>query len=228
MLKLIQLELRKYKITGYVIGALIAMACIFGLICLISFDPTESQELASYEKLFSVIDLLTRGTFIVFGAVLLARFIIEEYRTKSISVLFTYPISRKKLMIAKLIVVFSFTFLSIVLAELVVGLLMLAVNHSREFIHEKLTMDIVGRQALAILMNALAASFMSLIPLFFGMRKYSTSATVVASILIVFVVCGSTNDFSLNSIVAVPITLSWIGAIIAYASFRNIERKDII
>ncbi|RUS48930.1 ABC transporter permease [Cohnella sp. AR92] len=227
MLKLIQLELRKYRITGYAIGAFIAMACIFGLICGISFDPSSAEDLPDYETLFSTIDLLARGTFIVFAAVLLSRFIIEEYRTKSITVLFTYPINRKKLMIAKLFIVFSFTFISIVLTDLVVSILMLVVNLNHEFISAALTKDVVVRQALSFLMNAVAASFMSLIPLYFGMRKYSTAATVVASILIIFIVCSNTNGFSLNSIVAIPITLSWIGAIVAYLSFRNIERKDV-
>ncbi|WP_040951017.1 ABC transporter permease [Gorillibacterium massiliense] len=227
MLKLIQLEIRKHKITGYVIGAFIAMACIFGLICSIAFDPSSSEDLPDFKALFSTIDIFTRGTFIVFAAVLLSRFIIEEYRTKSISVLFTYPISRKKLIIAKLFIVFSFTFISIVITDLVVSTLMLVVNRYHEFMHETLTKDVVIWQVLSFLMNAIAASFMSLIPLFFGMRKYSTAATIVTSILIIFIVCSNSNGFSLNSIVAIPITLSWIGAIIAYASFRNIERKDI-
>ncbi|MBD3917326.1 ABC transporter permease [Paenibacillus sp. PR3] len=227
MLKLIQLEIKKFKITGYVIGAFIAMACIFGFVCAISFDPSSVEDLSDFEALFSTIDLLTRGVFIVFAAVLLSRFIIEEYRTKSISVLFTYPINRKKLIIAKLLIVFSFTFISILIADSIVSILMLVINHYHEFIHETLTKDVVIRQTIAFLMNAIAASFMSLIPLIFGMRKYSTAATVVASILIVFIVCSNSNGFSLNSIIAIPITLSWIGAIIAYTSFRNIERKDI-
>lgn len=227
MLKLIQLELRKYKIKGYILGALIAMACIFGLICLIAFDRSEGQAFQDSEKLFFAIDTFTKGTFIVFASVLLSRFIIDEYMTKSITVLFMYPINRKKLMVAKLFIVFSFTFISIVLCNLIVGSLMLLINHFYEFMNETLTMGQVGRQALAIIMNALSASFISLIPLFFGLRKYSTAATIITSILIVIAIYNVSGGFSLNSIVAIPIALSWFGAIIAYASFNNIERKDI-
>ncbi|MBB6672005.1 ABC transporter permease [Cohnella nanjingensis] len=227
MLKLIQLELIKYKINGYVRVALIAMACIFGLICLIAFNRSEGQAFQDSETLFFAIDTFTKGTFIVFASVLLSRFIIDEYRTKSITVLFMYPINRKKLMIAKLFIVFSFTFISIVLCNLIVGSLMLLLNHFYEFMNETLTVGQVGRQALAIIMNALAASFISLIPLFFGMRKYSTAATIITSVLIVIAIYNVSDGFSLNSIVVIPIALSWIGAIIAYASFRNIERKDI-
>ncbi|MCC3374174.1 ABC transporter permease [Cohnella sp. REN36] len=227
MLKLIQLELRKYKIKGYIWGALIAMACIFGLICLIAFDRSEGQAFRDSEMLFFAIDTFSKGTFIVFASVLLSRFIIDEYRTKSITVLFMYLINRKKLMVAKLFIVFSFTFVSIVLCNLIVGSLMLLINHFYEFMNESLTMGLVRRQALAIIMNALAASFIGLIPLFFGMRKYSTATTIITSVLIVIAIFNVSDGFSLSSIVAVPIALSWFGAIIAYASFHNIERKDI-
>ncbi|WP_339279078.1 hypothetical protein NYE40_23810 [Paenibacillus sp. FSL W8-1187] len=114
------------------------------------------------------------------------------------------------------------------LTSLLVSLLMPAVNLSSEFMEATLTIGAVGRQATALLMNAVAASFMDMIPLYFGMRKYSTTTTVASSILIVFIVCsGSPGGFSLNSIIAIPIALFWIGAIIAYASFRNIERQDV-
>lgn len=227
MLKLIQLELIKYKISGYVRGAFIAIACIFGIVCLIAYDRSEGQAFRDSVTLFFAIDSFTKGTFIVFSSVLLSRFIIDEYRTKSITVLFMYPINRKKLMVAKLFIVFSFTFIFIVLGNLIVGSLMLLLNRYYEFMNETLMMGQVGRQAIAIIMNALAASFISLIPLYIGMRKYSTAATIITSVLIVLVLYNVSGGFSLSSIVAIPIALSWIGAIIAYASFRNIERKDI-
>jgi len=105
---------------------------------------------------------------------------------------------------------------------------MLLLNHFHEFMNETVTAVQVERHLLTILMNALSASFISLIPLYVGMRKYSTAATIIASVLIVVAIYNVSGGFSLSSIIAIPITLSWFGAIIAYASFRNIERNDII
>ena len=69
---------------------------------------------------------------------------------------------------------------------------------------------------------------MSLIPLFFGMRKYSVPATIISSILIVVLVCSNYNGLSLNDIIVIPISLACIGLFIAYLSIRNIEKVDVI
>jgi len=86
VIKLIQLELKKFKINAYVWRALIAMAFIFGVICLIAYNQSEGQAFQNSETLFFAIDAFTKGAFIVFASVLLSRFIIDEYRTKSITV----------------------------------------------------------------------------------------------------------------------------------------------
>ncbi|MDI3410257.1 ABC transporter permease subunit [Bacillus sonorensis] len=44
-----------------------------------------------------------RSVFIVFAGVLIAKLIIGEYKNRTITVMFTYPVSRKKLMAAKLL-----------------------------------------------------------------------------------------------------------------------------
>ncbi len=47
--------------------------------------------------------MLIKATLIVWEAVLIFVFVIEEYRNKTISLLFTYPVSLIKLIMAKLL-----------------------------------------------------------------------------------------------------------------------------
>ena len=77
-------------------------------------------------------------------------------------------------------------------------------------------------------MNAIAASGMALIPLYFGMRKYSISTTIISSILIVLLVSSDNGGFSLNDIIVIPISLAFIGISVAYFAIRNIEKVDLI
>ncbi|UED80543.1 hypothetical protein FH508_0001205 [Lysinibacillus sp. CD3-6] len=79
----------------------------------------------------------------------------------------------------------------------------------------------------SVLMNAVAASSMALIPLYFGMKKYSVPTTILSSLLIVMVVSTNTGAFSLNDIIVIPITLAIIGIVIAYLAIRNIEKVDV-
>ncbi|MED3574773.1 ABC transporter permease [Cytobacillus praedii] len=230
MLKLIKLEMKKFKMGGYVRSSLITNVIILGVICLISY--VENMEGAvvfeDYAVALQLIETIIRATYIIFAAVLISRLVINEYKNKSITVLFMYPINRKSLIIAKLLIVVIFTFVNIVAANIFVGGGFYLVDQFAQIVPDQLTLSGLGQHSASVVMNALSASCMSLIPLYFGMRKFSGSTTIISSIFIVLIVCQNMNGFTLNSIVFVPITLAVIGAIIAYLAIRNIENKDVI
>ncbi|WP_335582132.1 ABC transporter permease [Paenibacillus yonginensis] len=225
-----KLEMRKFRLKSYIYAALIANAVIFILMCTFSLNAEmrENFPIMNYESMFSVLDLLVRGTYIIFAAVLLARLVVEEFRSKSITVLFMYPINRKKLMAAKLLVIILFIFLADVLTNLVVGLGFYIFNQFASVITEPLTLFLVVKTLVTIIMSAVATSFLSLIPLYFGMRKHSVAATIVSSFLVVMIVCQTVDGFSLYSIVAIPVGMALLGAAIAYLSIRNVERDDVL
>ncbi|MGN7425354.1 ABC transporter permease [Cytobacillus praedii] len=222
--------MKKFKMGGYVRSSLITNVIILGVICLISY--VENLEGAvvfeDYAVALQLIETIIRATYIIFAAVLISRLVINEYKNKSITVLFMYPINRKSLIIAKLLIVVIFTFVNIVAANIFVGGGFYLVDQFAQIVPDQLTLSGLGQHSASVVMNALSASCMSLIPLYFGMRKFSGSTTIISSIFIVLIVCQNMNGFTLNSIVFVPITLAVIGAIIAYLAIRNIENKDVI
>ncbi|MFC5406515.1 ABC transporter permease [Cohnella soli] len=230
MLKLMKLEMRKFRLGSYIRAAMIANILILGLICAIGLTEETSKEIpfTDYAMVFSVIDTIVRGTYIVFASVLISRLVIDEFRNKSITVLFMYPINRKKLIAAKLLVIVLFTLLADISANLFVGGGFYVVDHFSSIVPEPLTWSIAAKSLLTVVLGALATSFFSLIPLYFGMRKHSGSATIVSSLIVVAVVCQNSDGFSLYNIIAVPITLAIVGAAIAYMSIRNIEHVDVL
>lgn len=233
MLNLVKLELRKFQIGGYIRGAVIANVVMMAILSLMLYSQTLLDEIVflDYNALFAVVDSIVRLTFITFAAVLLSRYIIEEYKSKTINILFMYPISRRKLLISKLFIVCTFTFVSIILSEIVLSAILLTANAVKPSIQEQLTMSMIGEGAFQFVMNALAASLMSLIPLYFGMKKYSTPATITSSLLISPIVCSNNvgaGGISLNSIMIIPVSLALIGALIIYMTIKKIDHVDVV
>ena len=183
----------------------------------------------NYAEMFTVIDLFVRLVFMISASVLISKFIIEEYKTKSITVLFMYPINRKKLLAAKLTLVVLITFFSILITNVFIAVAMMGLNQIWPVLNDTLSATLVLQHSISILIYAAAASAMSLIPLYFGMRKYSTPATIVSSIVIAAIINSSFGNtgFSLSSIIAIPLVLACIGVIVAYLAICNVEHVDV-
>lgn len=229
MFKLMKLEMKKFKIGGYIKASLIANLVIIGImIAGIIISKIEGEAiLNNYSVAFQMVDSQVKATFIIFASVLLAKLIIEEYKNGTITLLFMYPINRKKLIVAKLIIVIIFTFVAIFLSNIFIDSILIAINSFANLIPNELTKETLSNTIILINTSAVTSAFMSLIPLYFGMRKKSVPTTIISSILIVSVMCSNANGFSLSSIIIIPIMLSLVGAFIAYLSFRNIEHVDV-
>ena len=145
MFHLMKLELKKFKLQSYVIGAIIASMSILGFIIFISFiEKSEGVFLfINYPESFLVIDTFVRGTFIIFAATLIAELIISEFKDKTITVLFMYPISRKKLMAAKLLVIMLFTFFAIVFVNVFVSSVFYLISSNMDLVQDTLTIAVV-------------------------------------------------------------------------------------
>jgi len=230
MIKLMKLEMKKFKVWGNIKGVIIAnIAIILLLIGMIFATKAEKDiEFTSLNFTFLMVDTMVKATFIIFASALIAKLIIEEYKSNTITVLFMYPINRKKLIVSKLLIVVLFTFISIVLSEIFIDSVLTIFNNLYKFSPDKLTNSLISSTLMTIVSNALASSGIGLIPLYFGMRKKSVPATIISGILIVSIVCSSMGGYSLANIIAIPITLSIIGAFITYLSIRNIEHVDVI
>lgn len=189
----------------------------------------EDYAYADYQTAFMIIDTFVRATFIVFAGVLLSKLVISEYRNKTMNIMFTYPIQRHKIIAAKLIIVFVFTFVMIMFSDLLMGSLLLIANHFYSFIPGSLTNREILGFMLKYGLSSLSAASMALIPLFFGMRKHSVTTTIVSSILLVLIVCSGFNgsEYSIHSLIIIPLTLGAIGIWIASMSMIRLETKDV-
>lgn len=230
MFKLIKLEIKKYKLQRYIKTAVTANLIILAFVLFINYSSKYESEIAmkNYPEVFTVIDTFVTVTFIIFASVLISRIVIGEYKNKTITMLFMYPIDRKKLFIAKLSIVVIFTFITVIISNLFLGISFYFFDQLAHFIPEKLTIDMIIRNSVNIIIHAFTSSFISLISLYFGMRKKSSASTIISASIIASIICSNGNSgFQLNSIVAVSVSLAAVGAFISYMCIRNIEHLDI-
>ncbi len=173
--------------------------------------------------------VLIRGTFIIFAAVLITKIVIDEFKHRTSLVLFSYPINRKKLIAAKLVLIFSLTFIMMTLSTLFIVASFTGLN---AFIGFSANLHVTQEQLLQELLRLIgfnvAAAGTSLVPLYFGMRQFSTPATILSAVLIVIVTSSSLGpQFSLINIFYIPLALAFIGLIIACVSIQTINRLEL-
>jgi len=229
MLNLISLEMKKFHIGSYIKRAIFANFVILAIMFMLLFITKIEGDAVfeNYQTVLSLIDSTVRAVFIIFASALIAKLIISEFKYKTITLAFMYPINRKKLMASKLAIIVLFTFSAIIVSNVFVSVVFCTIISNLHLFSDTLTISVIIQRIPIVIMNAIAASCIALIPLYFGMRKYSIPVTIISSIFIVSVVSSNTGNFSLNDIIFIPIALAIIGISVAYASFRKIEKMDI-
>lgn len=221
MLKLMLLEVKKFKLTGYIIGSIIATIAIFLMVYVIALEETGGS--FNSPMIIEISKIFTEGVFLVFGAVMLAKYIISEYENQTITVLFTYPINRKKVILAKIIVVSIF----IVIVNLVANFTIIGLFYLLSTFKGQEAIIISQSFFIRIGINALAFALMNSVSLFIGLIKKSTVATIITSVILVSVIGSNNNGASLSNYLIIPITVGIIGVIALYSLLRNVERADI-
>lgn len=231
MLKLMELEIKKFKIIGNVKGVIIANLIMLSILIMgVYAAKIDSNEIMfrNYNDVFLFTGIMVRGTFTIFAGVLISRIIIGEYKNKTINILFTYPINRKKIMVAKLAIVVIFAFTTMILSNLFLGFSIIIFNIFASFIQDTLTVDILLKNLSNILMYSTAFAFVSLIPVYVGMRKKSGSATIVTSIILVSLLNSGNQGYTLASNIIIPLILAIIGVAISYLSIKDVESVDVV
>lgn len=169
MFKLIKLEIKKFKLWGEIKGVAISYLCLFGIMLAGILSITHEKDFQTMAFAFETLRSISEATFLIYSSVILSKLIIGEYKNKTIMNMFMYPIDRKKLIIAKLIIVWIFTFVSIILANLIIGGVLIVINNNFwQLWTDKFTinsiLNIVGKD-IAI---TFSSSFISFIPLLLG------------------------------------------------------------
>ena len=184
-------------------------------------DKWENWAIAT--SLFS--SLFTKAAFLIFEAYLLSIIFIDEFKQRTIFQLFSYPISKIKLLWGKVISVILISFIAHFTAHLVIQLLikLVAVLTESNYIP-------VVNQLINLIGITFGIVLIGVLPFVIGMIKYSTPITMLSGLGLAALLSNATpgsltNNFVNNSLFL--IFASFISIIIASVSIYNISRKDI-
>ena len=234
--KLIKLEWEKYEIGKYIRNAaiLIVLLVIFNYAMTflgIANDPDTGVPDMAFSNMgvSTNVELLTDITFLIFAAAMHATFIIGAYKNKTMNLMFLYPLSRKKIMTAKMLAVCIFCFAGIVIAKLAcygVSNLGFMMGQKASFPMDYNMLSVSFY--IQLLIRSAATISISLLALLSGMIAKSSKVTVISSFLLIILMQGNVGGATLKDNLAVPIVLLAISVLAAILIVQRVEKRDVM
>lgn len=228
MTKLLKNELKKINLKNQIIS-LIVMNIVVLLLSIFTAsllaDPTSEANSAGIAVQLGTSELallITRAILIVWQAILIVQIIIEEYKTKTITVLFTYPYGKKQLILTKFLLIFLLTIAFAVFSTLFQEVSIYLLSQRLTFV------TFVQESIWSLIIVLLSNSCLGFLPLFIGMKNVSVIATVVSSLVIV--VIGSNSQATPAGLLGIPIVSLFLGAvsvILMIVTYRSMLVKEI-
>lgn len=218
MLKLMKLELRRNSLKTYNIATAAITVVMLGMVYLFANVPTlepnesEAYMFTSYTNITSLVCVLSMASFAILSATMYSRFVVEEYAGKRAVLLFSYPVSRKKIFNSKIAVVFLYTFLAMLVSSVCVFGVFYLTEVIRPIVQDSLSLPVIAKTLGLIMVYSVLASILGILSLLFGMMKKSVPATIISEVVIIAVLC---NVFMLGmGSVMMPLILAVVFAII--------------
>lgn len=221
MLELIKNDIQKYKLKRHILYFLFSNFISFLLILPILMVTTEKL----VESAPVLIDIFAKPIFIVWEAVLSAIIVVGEYKNKTILMLFSYPYSKKELIISKVITVVGMTTVGIWGMQILLNILFFCLH----LIFPSIRYNLTWSQAFLYFVSSVMVVLLGLIPLCVGVLAKSSIATLVVSIAIVSIGTTSGIGFTqLLSRVSVVCSLGIMGLICTVVTISSLIKKDVI
>lgn len=178
----------------------------------------------SYSTIIQLILSIQMG-WVLFGASLINQVVIEEYKNKTISLSFGYPISRGKLVIAKVLFISLAVFLCALVSFIFSGLVTYLLDYLFHIINGQPTVADITLYVRKMIVHSFMITLISLIPLFFfGIWKRATVLTVICAIFLMqFQNFSYLLNVNLNSDL-VNMGLCLLGAVSVYLSIKMVYK----
>lgn len=193
---LIKLEYKKHNLRVYVKLAAVITLVMLGFLYLFAYAPMlepDDKDMAifsGYQNLIPVFGVLHMTVFGVLSAVMNARLIIEEYAGKRMILLFSYPVSRTKVILSKLILVVGFTVIVMTVSSLVIFLIFGVTENMIPLVNERFTLATLKQAVKMALFMSFMAAGIGVVAAGIGFAAKSMPAAIVAAVIIASVMCN--------------------------------------
>jgi ABC-type transport system involved in multi-copper enzyme maturation permease subunit len=223
LVKLMELEWRKLK-RKMILSELIIYWGILMFLPMFFIKMVSAEFGQSYSTIIQLMMSMQLG-FVLFGASLINQVVIDEYKNKTISLSFGYPISRKKLVMAKALFISLFVFLCTIVSFLLSGVTTYLLDQAFHIINGQPTAEDITTYFSKMIVHSLIVTLISLIPLFFfGIWKRETIPTILCAIFLMqFQNFSFLLNVNLNTNI-VNTVLCLLGVVSVYLSIKMVDR----
>lgn len=229
MIKLIRLEWKKNNTLKYIRNAGITtiILLLFMIMAARELETEETIQVYGKGMLDSSVGMFVHISYMIFTGVMIATFIVGAYEKKTMNLMFSYPIKRSKIILAKVYAVWIFNFAAMVSSKIVIYLALILTKSFTGITTESIPIGALSFW-LEIILSSVAMVSISFIALFIGLKTRSSRATIVASVVIVCFTQGNIGSATLANNILFYVVLLAVAAGAVYLSICNIETKDLL
>ena len=228
MLKLIRMEWKTNRIGKYIRNAVILTASLLAFSMLVGAElDRDAPPIYGKSMLIAGVDLFSHMGYIIFTGVMLAVFITGAYENRTINLLFSYPIKRRKILAAKLLAVWIFNYAALVLSKLAI--------YAGLFLTSPYTGISVGDIRLGeasfylnILISSAVMVSISFVALLIGTWMHSSKSVIVASVILTFFTQGNIGEFTLIGSIPFYIVLMLLSIAAVVLLIADVEKRDVM
>jgi len=181
MANLLKLEIRRDRLTSYIIASIIVFAGIAAIVLVAAFDESD---LATYASLINLTSILTMISFAIVSSVMYAKFLIGEYHGEARILLFSYPVKRSKILITKVSLVFGFTVLATMLSNAFTFVILYYTESMNNVIQDHFTTEALFMMIRYTLLATTASGIFGFIAFLIGFWMKSVPAAIVSAVII--------------------------------------------
>lgn len=212
MTHLIKLELKKFGIAQNIIFmfAAILFSILFITISLWDSMTDPKQVKDTFESTYLVIGLLMSFIFLVYSSVLTAKLVIGEYNHRTITIMFSYPLNRIKLIASKLTIIMVYTAISMTIGYICCSSYIIFADKSFNMLEGTFQPSMLRTWIPMAITTVIICMVLSLWSFIIGMIRKSVPATIVTSLIVivlrqVIITKNTTNQESIMQVILVAI-----------------------
>lgn len=207
MIKLIKLEIQRINLRPYIISSIIFGMVLLGFTYFVACvaQVEQQMEFMNYENIFRFTSAISILLFGILAATMYAKLIIGEYSGKRLALLFSYPVGRKKIFAAKVLIVFLFVTLSMLLCTILPNCIFISTESFFPIVSDTMTSDVLIQVLKTLLVSLIVVNAIGLLAMRIGFIKMSVSVTLISAFIFVGIYGNIAIGSVGNAVVSLPI-----------------------
>lgn len=235
MNKLIKFELKRNSLKTYHIAVVIITVVILSFLYLLAAIPqidtadTDTEMFMSYGFIIGLGNIISMAIFSIMSSVMASKFIVDEYTGKKAILLFSYPVDRKKILDAKIIMVFSYTAISMLVCNGIAITVFLSTESLFPLCQDSIDITLLWDCIFSVLCYSLMSALMSLVATWFGFMKKSIIVTITSACVIVSILCQIIGmTFFIRPVIIAILAVTLMIAIAVWINLHNqVEKMEV-